>query len=93
MLIVNSNKTNAWNNVCGETYDELCKLNESKEIDACDKWLVAINNADTSIQLVLDIKEMTKKIPFKGSVVDMTHDLKQWLAADNKTQCLVPLFS
>lgn len=59
----------AWHEVCKGTLNELVKLKVPNQA----QWMINVEDAGYAANLIWDLIEMTRWIPYKGKEVDMKH--------------------
>jgi len=71
----------AWDEHCGFTLHTLSNLRHKciHETKSVSRWVVEIGNADIAADLISDLKEMSKKVPYNEELVDMTEQVAMWL--------------
>ena len=85
----------AWYQHCGLTLNTLSNLRHKcmHESESVSSWVLEIGNANIAADLISDLKEMTKKVPYNDKLVDMTDQLAMWFQVCPENHQLKHLFT
>ncbi len=85
----------AWDEHCGFTLRTLTNLRHKcmHESESVSSWVIEIGKANIAADLVSDLKEMTKKVPYNDKLVDMTDQLAMWFRVCPENHQLKHLFT
>ena len=87
----------AWDEHCGFTLRTLTNLRYKckykSESESVSHWVIEIGKANIAADLVSDLKEMTKKVPYNDKLVDMTDQLAMWFQVCPENHQLKHLFT
>ena len=82
----------AWLDHVGETFDELLRLRKGKDRTEVN-WLVDIVDCGKSANLLKDLVEITKYVPYKGQEVNMTEKAFIWFSVCPDNSYLARFFT
>ena len=80
-----------WVDYVGDTFDELLKLRKGKGNNL--NWMVDIVDAGKSANLLKDLIEITKSVPYQGKEVDMTENAFVWFSVCPDNNYLARFFT
>ena len=80
-----------WVDYVGDTFDELLRLRKGK--DNNDNWMVDIVDAGKSANLLKDLIEITKSVPYEGKEVNMTDNAFIWFSVCPDNHYLARFFT
>ena len=80
-----------WVDYVGDTFDELLKLRKGKGNNL--NWMVDIVDAGKSANLLKDLIEITKSVPYQGKEVDMTENAFLWFSVCPDNHYLARFFT
>ena len=80
-----------WVDYVGDTFDELLKLRKGKGNNL--NWMVDIVDAGKSANLLKDLIEITKSVPYQGKEVDMTENAFVWFSVCPDNHYLARFFT
>ena len=78
----------AWHSYCDETINNLKNLQPQDD----PYWLVNLNYDSEAGWLLMDLIDMTKKVPYKDKLVNMTTQAFMWLTQNPKDINLATYF-
>ena len=80
-----------WVDYVGDTFDELLKLRKGMGNNL--NWMVDIVDAGKSANLLKDLIEITKSVPYEGKDVDMTDNAFIWFSVCPDNHYLARFFT
>ena len=85
----------AWYQHCGLTLNTLSNLRHKciHESESVSNWVLTIGDAAVAGDLIYDLKEMSKKVPFNEGLVDMTDQVIMWFRVCPENHQLRHLFT
>tara|TARA_R110000803_G_scaffold192598_1_gene255487 strand:+ start:14 stop:397 length:384 start_codon:yes stop_codon:yes gene_type:complete len=81
-----------WVDYVGDTFDELLRLRKGKESNNIN-WMVDIVDAGKSANLLKDLIEITKSVPYEGKEVNMTDNAFIWFSVCPDNHYLARFFT
>ena len=81
-----------WVDYVGDTFDELLRLRKGKESNNIN-WMVDIVDAGKSANLLKDLVEITKSVPYEGKEVNMTDNAFIWFSVCPDNHYLARFFT